>query len=324
MRAAIYDEYGGPEVVRIEAVPDPRPARTEVRIRVHATTVSSGDWRMRAAAVPEGFGLVAPLIFGRRPKRRILGTELAGVVDAVGADVSRWSVGDPVFAFPGGAMGAHAELICVPADGRIARKPDTVTFAQAAALSFGGSTAMSFIEKGGGISPGDRVLVVGASGAVGSAAVQLARHAGAEVTGVCSAANAELVRGLGAVRTIDYATEDFASGDTRYDVVIDTAGSAPIARSKRALEKGGRILLVHGAFGDMLRAPFTRGARVVAGPAVEDPAHLPRLAALAESGDFSPPIDSTYAFEDIVEAHRRVDTRRKRGSVVVRLRDEPV
>jgi NADPH:quinone reductase-like Zn-dependent oxidoreductase len=320
MKAAVYEQYGAPDVVRVAEVPDPRPARNEVLVRVHATTVSSGDWRMRSAEVPRSFRLIAPLVFGKRPKKRILGTELAGVVEAVGSTVTRWKVGDPVFAFPGSAMGAHAEYVCVPEVGRIAKKPDNLSFEEAAALCFGGSTVLSFIEKAGGIRQGERVLVVGASGAVGSAMVQLAKHYGAEVTAVCSGANAELVKQLGADRVADYERVDFTQSGERYDVVMDTTGSAPVARCKQVIAKGGRILIVNGELGDRLRAPFTLGAKVVAGPAREDPAHLPALAELARAGAYKPVIDTVYAFDDIVEAHRRVDSGRKRGSVVLRVR----
>lgn len=317
MKAAVYREYGGPEVIHLEEVPRPVPDENEVLIRIRATTVASGDWRMRAAEVPGGFRLIAPFIFGKKPRRNILGTELSGVVEAIGAKVTRWKVGDPVFAFPGTKMGAHAQYICMPEDGRIARKPENLTFAEAAAMCFGGSTALSFIEKSGGIHPGDEVLVVGASGSVGSAMVQLARHFGARVTGVSSGANADFVRSLGADAVIDYTKTDFATRDERYDVIMDTTGTVPIARSKGALKRGGRILVVSGGLGDMLRAPFTFGARVVAGPASEDPAHLPLLAKLAEAGEYKPAIDATYPFEKIVEAHRRVDSGHKRGNVVV-------
>lgn len=320
MKAAVYTRYGGPEVVEIQDMPKPKPNLGEILISIRATTVASGDWRMRSAQIPQGFGLIAPFIFGRRPRRQILGTELAGVIEEIGDGVERWREGDEVFGFPGGKMGAHAQYICMPADGKIARKPANLSFEEAAALCFGGSTALSFIEKGRGIRRDELVIVVGASGCVGSAMVQLAQHFGAEVTGVCSGGNAELVRSLGADHVIDYTTEDFTKGDQTYDVIVDTIGTASIRRSLGLLRKGGRLLLVYARFGDMLRAPWvslTRGKRVVAGPASEDPAHLPQLAELAETGAFKPVIDRTYPFEQIVEAHRHVDTGHKKGSVVV-------
>ena len=317
MRAAVYHEYGAPEVVQIEEVPTPEPEANEVLVKVHATTVASGDWRMRSATVPKSFRLIAPLIFGRRPKKKILGTELSGTIAKLGSAVEAWQVGDAVFAFPGTQLGAHAEYLCMPATGRIARKPEALSFAEAAALCFGGSTALHFFDKGGGIRAGERVLVVGASGSVGSAMLQMAKHFGAEVTGVCSAANLELVRSLGADRVIDYQQEDFLASTERYHVVVDTTGTAPLARCKPILERGGRLLMVDGSLGDMLRAPLSFGIKVVAGPAYEDPAHLPRLAELAQRGAFKPLIDQTFAFDDIAHAHRRVETRRKRGNVVV-------
>lgn len=320
MQAAVYEVYGGPEVVEIRDVPEPSPGPGEVKVRVYASTVASGDWRMRSAEVPADFALVAPLVFGKRPKRTVLGTELSGVVVEVGAQVTRWRVGDAVFAYPGAKLGAHAEYVCLPED-RVARKPDNLDFAQAAAMSFGGSTALSFLERAGGIRPGEKVLVVGASGSVGSATVQLARHFGGEVTGVCSRANAELVLSLGAQSVVAYDEEDFTARPDRYDVVMDTTGTSPIARSRKVLKRGGRILNVDGSLRDMLRAPFVWGAKVVAGPAHEAPAHLPLLAELAEQGAYTPVIDSVFPFGDIVEAHRRVEGRRKRGNVVVTIHE---
>jgi NADPH:quinone reductase-like Zn-dependent oxidoreductase len=317
MKAAIYEEYGGPEVVRLGEVAKPTPAAAEVLIRVRATTVSSGDWRMRSREVPKGFGVIAPFIFGRRPKQRILGTELAGVIEAVGAGVTKWQVGDEVFAFPGAKMGAHAEYVVVSENGCIAPKPSNLSYEEAAALSFGGSTALSFIEKGGGIRQGEKVLVVGASGAVGSAMVQLAKHYSANVTGVCSGDNAELVRSLGADHVIDYAKEDFASRGRVYDIIVDTVGTAPIARAKECLAPGGRLLMVFASFGDMLRSVMSK--HIVAGPASEDPKYMSVLAELGETGKFKALIDTIYPFEEIVEAHRRVDSHHKRGSVIVRV-----
>jgi NADPH:quinone reductase-like Zn-dependent oxidoreductase len=203
----------------------------------------------------------------------------------------------------------------------VALKPPNLTYAEAAALSFGGTTALDFFRRGR-LRSGERVLVNGASGGVGTAAVQLARHFGADVTGVCSAANAELVRSLGATRVIDYTKEDFTrSGDT-YDVIVDTAGTAPFSRSKGSLKEGGRLLLVLGGLPDMLRIPWvsmTSGKKIVAGPATVRAEDVRLLAELARAGAFRPVIDRRYPFERIVEAHRYVDTGRKKGNVVVTL-----
>jgi NADPH:quinone reductase-like Zn-dependent oxidoreductase len=322
MKAAVYERYGPPEVVAIRDVPTPTPGPGEVLVRIHATTVSTGDWRARSLEMPPGFGPFGRLAFGiSRPRQPILGTEFAGVVAAVGSAVTSFSVGDEVLAFADARMGSHAEFRCIAADGLIARKPTHLSYEQAAALSFGGMTMMSFFRRGA-LARGERVLVNGASGAVGSAAVQLARYFGAEVTAVCSRANADLVRGLGAHHVLDYAATDFTATGAQYDVIVDTVGNAPYARAKHALAKGGRLLVVLGGFGDLLRAPISgraRGHRVIAGPALAHVDELHRLVAIAAEGAFTPVIDQVYPFEQIVEAHRRVETGRKRGSVVVRV-----
>lgn len=320
MRAAIHERYGPPEVVEIREVPRPPVLPGEVLVRVRATTVSSGDWRARTLEMPPGFGPFGRLVFGiSRPRQPILGTELSGVVEAIGEDVPAFGVGDEVFAFADARMGCHAELRSFAADGLIARKPAGLSFEQAAALSFGGMTALKFLQRAR-LGAGERVLVNGASGSVGSAAVQLARYLGAEVTGVCSGANVDLVRGLGAQHAIDYTRVDFAATGARYDVVVDTVGNAPYARVERSLARGGRLLAVLSAFSDLLLAPVAgraRGHRVIAGPSVSRVADLRQLAAIATSGGFTPVIDATFPFERIVDAHRRVETGRKRGSVVV-------
>lgn len=320
MRAAVYERYGPPEVVSIREVPTPTPKAGDVLIRVRATTVSTGDWRARSLEMPPGFGPFGRLAFGlSRPRQSILGSELSGVIEAVGAGVTAFSVGDEVIAFPDVSMGSHAEYRCIAATGLVVRKPANLSFEQAAALPFGGMTMLSFFRRGA-LAAGERVLVNGASGSVGSAAVQLARHFGAEVTAVCSGANAELVRALGAQHVIDYAASDFTANGQRYDVIVDTVGNAGYARVKRALAPGGRLLVVLGGFGGLLLSPLTgrvRGHRVVAGPAIARVEDLRRLAAIAAAGKFTPLIDQTLPFDRIVEAHRRVESGRKRGSVVL-------
>lgn len=320
MKAIICGKYGPPDVLKVVEVPKPVPADHELLIRIRAATVSSADWRVRSLVVPRGFGLLMRPVFGfRAPRQPILGTELAGDVMAVGEAVTSFKVGDPVFAFPGGRMGCHAEYRCMPANGAVAIKPSTLSYQQAAALSFGGFTMLDFFRRGN-LRKGDRVLVNGASGTVGTAAVQLAKHAGAHVTGVCSAANLELVRSIGADRAIDYACKDFTRQGETYDVIVDTAGTAPFARSGAALANGGRLLLVNASLADLLAAPWqslTSGKRVVAGPADERVEYVHELAELAASGAFRPVIDRTYPLERIVDAHRHVDQGRKKGSVVV-------
>lgn len=246
MRAAVYERYGPPEVVKIMEVDDPTPGDDEILIRTRATTLTTGDWRARSLDVPFGFGLISRLFFGiSKPRKTILGTEIAGDVEAVGRAVERFKVGDAVFAYSGAGMGCHAEYRCMPEGGPVAAKPPNLGYEEAAALSFGGSTALDFFRRGK-LQKGERVLVNGASGGVGTAAVQLARHLGADVTGVCSTPNVELVRSLGARDVIDYTRDDFTRNGQRYDVIVDIAGTAPFARSKGSLAEDGRLLLVLG------------------------------------------------------------------------------
>ncbi len=322
MKACVYERYGPPEVLQLKEVEKPTPRNNEVLIKTHATTVTSGDWRVRSLTVPAGFGLMMRLVFGiSRPKQPILGSELAGVIESVGKDVSKFKVGDPVFAFSDAAMGCHAEYKCMAEDGAVVPKPSRLTFEEAAALSFGGTTALDFLRRGK-LQSGESVLINGASGAVGTAAVQLARHFGAIVTGVCSSGNVELVRSLGASHVIDYTKEDFTQNGKTYDLIVDTAGTAPFSRSKTSLKEGGRLLLVLAGLPDMLQAPWvslTGSRKVIAGPVTVRVADLHFLAELAEAGEFKPVIDRRYPFEQIAEAHRYVDTGRKKGNVAITL-----
>jgi NADPH:quinone reductase-like Zn-dependent oxidoreductase len=323
MKAAICEAYGGPEVVRVREVARPVAKANEVLIRVHATTVSSGDARMRASRFPGGFWLPARLMLGlTRPRQPILGTELAGVIEAVGADVTRFRVGEAVFAFSGARFGGHAEFKTMKEDAALALKPTGLSFAEAAAISFGGATALHFLRTVGRVRRGERVLVNGASGAVGAAAVQLARHFGARVTGVCSAANVALVRSLGAAEAIDYNQTDFAASGERWDIIFDAVGNAPFARCRRVLADQGRLLLLAGGLGELLKAPFqslSSGRKVAGGPAPERAQDLAVLKELCESGAYRPVIGSRYPFERIAEAHALVDSGRKVGSMVVTL-----
>ena len=320
MRAVVYRRYGGPEVVELADVPKPVPRDNEVLVRIHATTVTSGDWRVRTLCVPTGLGLVARLAFGfTGPRQPIMGSEMAGTIEAVGKDVTRFRVGDEVFGFPGGSMGCHAQYRTMPEDGRLARKPTNLSFEEAASLPFGASTSMHFLRKAG-IRPGDKVLVIGASGGVGTAMVQLAKHFGAEVTGVTSTKNLALVTSLGADRVIDYTKHDFTTRGETYDIVVDTVGGTSFARCRPVLRDKGRLLAVAAGMPEMLAAlwsPLTGSRRVIAGPAAERVEDLPEMAALAEGGALKPVIDRRYEFEQMAEAHAYVETGRKRGSVVV-------
>ena len=320
MIAITYNTYGPPEVLRVDELPTPSPAANEVLVRTKATTVTSGDWRARSLDLPPGFGPIGRLIFGfRRPRQPVLGSELSGVVEEVGGAVTDLRIGDEVFVFTGANLGCYAEFLCVAADGNVVKKPENLSFAEAASLGFGGTTALDFFRKAK-LQPGERVLINGASGGVGTTAVQVAKHLGAEVTGVCSSSNIELVRSLGADHVIDYTSEDFTQSGETYDVIMDTAGTAPYARCKPCLAEAGRLVLVLGGLSDLLRIPWvaaTSTHRIIGGAAAERRDDLQEIAHLATTGAFRPVIDRSFPVEEIVEAHRYVDTGRKRGSVVV-------
>lgn len=319
MKAYICRRYGGPDVVELADVPTPVPSPSEILIKINATTVTAGDWRVRTLNMPKGLGLIArPALGFTRPRQPILGTELAGTVATVGSDVTRFKPGDAVFAFPGGKMGCHAQYRTMPENGAVALKPENLSFEEAAALSFGAMTALDFLRKAA-TKAGDQVLVIGASGNVGSAMVQLARHLGAIVTGVTSTANLALVASLGAVKLIDYTKEDITKIRDAYDVIADTVGATPAAKLRPALKPGGRLLAIAGGLPEMLAtvwAPLTN-RKVIAGPATERPEYLQEIAELAKSGALKPVIDRRYTFAQMREAHAYVETGRKRGSVVV-------
>ncbi len=324
MKAAVYTKFGPPEVVRIEHIADPVPGDCDVLIRVHATTVTTGDWRVRSRIMPAPiFTLLAPLALGvTGPRKRVLGTECAGTVQAVGAKVTMFAPGDRVIAAVGMRMGAHAELVCVREDAAIVKMPGHLSFEQAVAIPFGGLVALHCLRELAALKPGDRVLVNGASGSIGVAAVQLARHMGATVTGVCSTANVERVRALGAHEVIDRMKNDFTLGAGAYDVVLDAVGTTSFARCRRVLSARGQfvaVLMGLTEFWQMVWTPLVGGKRVRGAIVPETKAALEQLMKLAEEGHLKPVIDSCYGLDEIVEAHRRVDSGRKVGSVVVKV-----
>lgn len=320
MRAAVCQRYGPPEVVVVKERPAPRLRPGEILVRVEATTVTTADARLRALRVPAGFGCLAPALFGfGAPRRATLGVECAGVVDAVAGTGSRFRVGDRVVGMDGVSMGCHAEYKVFPFGGALVPMPPGLTFVEATSLPFGGLTAIDFLRRGRLVA-GERVLVVGAAGSVGSSAVQLAKATGAHVTAVCSAANRELVLRLGADATIDYTREDLTKLGERYDLVLDTVGSASLTEGASILRPGGRLLLVAASLWQMLAAPWVRlfgRAHVVAGPSAERRDDLEKLVALVTRRRLVPVVDDVLPFERIAEAHARVDGGHKRGSVVL-------
>lgn len=313
MLAALVDRYGPPDVVRLAEVPRPEPRAGEVLVRVHSVAVTSGDSRIRGARFPAGFGFFARPIFGiRRPRRPILGSAFAGVVETVGRDVVGFASGERVCGMTGTRMGAHAEFVAVPAR-KLARTPSGVTDDDAAGVLFGGATALFFLRDKAAVGPGMTVLVNAASGAVGTNAVQLAKQFGATVTGVTSAANAALVADLGADRVIDYTSTDIADAG-RYDVVLDTVGNLSIATGRMLLTDRGVLLLAVASLGETLRA---RGS-VAAGSSPERVADFDFLLGLVAGGALVVVHDQGFDLDDIADAHRRVDSGHKLGNVVVR------
>lgn len=322
MKSIVFSRYGPPEVLQVREVAEPKPRDGDLLIQVMATTVTSADARVRAMRMPSpAFAVVGRLalgVFG--PRNGVLGTELSGVVKAVGAGVRSFRIGDPVVAVVGARFGAHAESVCVPEASAVVRKPERLSHEEAVAIPFGGMTALYYLRNLGKVGPGDRVLVIGASGAVGTAAVQLARYFGADVTGVCSAANVERVRALGARHVIDYTVEDYTYGPAEYDMVFDTVGAASFARCKNVLKPNGQFLAAVLTLTEIRQLLWTRlvgGKRVRGGMAPEARADLELLLGLAEAGHLKPVIDACYPMHEIVAAHQRVDSGRKVGSVVV-------
>jgi NADPH:quinone reductase-like Zn-dependent oxidoreductase len=326
MRAAVYRRFGGPDVVRVEQMPKPSPRSDEVLVKVDATTVSAADYRSRTKDVPKGVKFLSSLTLGfLTPRIRVLGMDISGVVEAVGTDVSRFQPGDEVIAMLGGRFGGHAEYVAVSQHGAITRKPRNLTFEEAVALVFGGITARAFLDQAT-LTPGAVVLVNGASGAVGSAAVQLAHLAGAQVTAVTSGGNADLVRSLGADRVIDYTKADFTVEASGYDIVVDCVGNVPFQRLEPLIKPGGALLSVisdlRGVVAARRRSRRT-GKRVTAGNVDFTSAQLDRVAELAAASLFRPVLDRIFDLSDISDAHRYVDTGRKKGNVVVRVATAP-
>ncbi len=314
MRAAVFDRYGPPEVVRVAEVPQPAPRADDVLVRIETAAVTSGDARIRGARFPAGFGLLARLAFGVvRPRRPVLGSSFSGVVETVGSRVVDFAPGDEVCGMTGTKLGAHAEYVAVPAK-RLARKPAGVSHDDAAGLLFGGTTALFFLRDKASVTSGMSVLVNGASGAVGTNAVQIAKHLGATVTGVTSAGNAATVTSLGANRIIDYANEDLSATTERFDVVLDTVGNLSRRSGRRLLRPDGVLVLAVAGLSDTIRA---RG-NVVAGSAPERVDDFDLLLRLVADGEIIVVHDQTYDLDEIADAHRRVDSGHKLGNVVVR------
>lgn len=322
MKAAVYKKYGPPDVVQVVDVPTPVARDSQVLVKIRATSISAADWRARSLTVPPGFGPVGRLAFGIfKPRKPILGLSFAGDIVAIGAGVTKFAVGDAVFGVSGFKyFGCHAEFIALPETALILPKPQELSYETAAAMTFGGTTALYFMRDKGQLKPGEKVLVIGASGSVGSAAVQLAKYLGAEVTGVTSTPNLDLVHSIGADHVIDYTAEDIRNSTQRWDMIVDCAGTTGFSTHRHLLNPGGRLCFVLSGLWEMLRTPFNSregGKRAIHGTGPEMPKDMQLLADLAVAGQFAPLIDSRWPLDDIVAAHARVDTGRKRGAVII-------
>jgi NADPH:quinone reductase-like Zn-dependent oxidoreductase len=325
MKAAVFARYGPPDVLEIMDVEKPAPRDNDVLVRVHATTVAAADWRLRKA--DPWIGRFVSGLWSPKKKFRIPGMEFAGKVESVGKAVTRFAAGDEVFGLPGFKFGAHAEYVSVPEDGMLAKKPANMSFEEAAAVLFGAVSALHFLRKAK-IQAGQKVLIYGASGSVGVFAVQLAKHFGAHVTGVCSTANLDLVTSLGADHVVDYTREDFSKPGRVYDVVFDTVGKSGWSRTLKALKRGGFYVRVGGSgrltsiLGNVLRGiwvSFTGAAKAVSGIARGAAGDLSFLKGLIEAGTLRTVIDRRYSLDDVAEAHRYVEAGHKKGHVVILL-----
>ncbi len=316
MRAVDCSEYGAPEVLQIVTLEIPEPAKDELLIRVHSTSVNSGDVRMRKADP-----WAIRLIFGfKKPRHSILGTSFSGEVVKIGENVRNYQIGDSVFGSTGMRFGTYAEYLCLQESATLSLKPESISHSEAATIPFGGTTALHFIQKSN-IQSGQKVLIYGASGAVGSAAMQLAKSKGAVVTAVCSGLNGDLMKELGADHVIDYTKEDFFTLTERYDVIYEAVNKLSFSKSILALKKNGVLILGAAGFPQMLRAGFARmtGCNILTGVIKESAAEMIVLKDLVDSGQFKPVVDCIFPLEEIAEAHRYVDLGHKRGNVAIRV-----
>ncbi|MDX1943532.1 MAG: NAD(P)-dependent alcohol dehydrogenase [Saprospiraceae bacterium] len=317
MKAIVYNQYGSPEVLQIKEVAKPTPKDKEILLRIKATAVNSGDVRLRKAAP-----FAVRLFFGLlKPKINILGSVFSGEVESVGNHVKLFKVGDQVFGHTDMSFGAYAEYICLPEDGSLALKPASIAHNEAAVIPFGGVTALHFIKKAM-IKPNQKVLIVGASGAVGSAAVQLAKLYGAIVTGVCSKANIDLVKSIGADKVIDYTKEDFTQNGEIYDLIFDAVKTISVSRCLKSLTKNGVMILSAAGMSEMLQGfwtSMTSSKKVMTGIISHNAKDIIFLKELIETGKLKPVIDKTYTLEQIAEAHTYVEKGHKKGNVAITL-----
>jgi NADPH:quinone reductase-like Zn-dependent oxidoreductase len=327
MKAIVYTQYGPADVLHLQEVEKPTPKDNEVLIKMHATSVTAGDCNARGFTfVPPGFGFIARLTFGlRKPRQPVLGMELSGEIVEVGKNVTRFKKGDQVFGISP-EYGAYAEYLCMAEDAGLVMKPANLTYAEAASIPFGANTALYFLRDMAKLQPGQKILIIGASGCTGVYAVQLAKYYGAEITGVCSTRNLEMVRSLGADHVIDYMREDFTQNGQAYDVILDMVpGKSSFARYQSSLKSNGLYLAGAGgleSFAQMAWTGLTGGKKVLAGVAPDRVEDLFFLKELLEAGKLKPVIDLCFPLGQTAEAHRYADTGHKRGSVVITITTE--
>ncbi|MFC1991691.1 NAD(P)-dependent alcohol dehydrogenase [Chloroflexota bacterium] len=318
MKAIVYEKYGPPDVLEVKEIHKPEPKGDELLIRVRMTSVTKYDCWRRSATAPTGFGLLSRMFSGPfRPKRMILGTELAGEVEAIGKDVKLFKAGDHIIGYTGMNLGAYAEYVCLGENSAVAKKPEKASYEEAGTMMQGLLTALYFLRNGN-IREGQKILIYGASGGVGNAAVQLAKHMGAEVTGVCSTSKTEMVKSLGAVKMIDYTKEDFTKVSEIYDIILDTTGKCPVLKCKQLLKKGGYYLSTTFGIPQLVKMFWFKsrtGNSLFMGTLVEKAEDMVFLGELLESGELTVLIDRTYPIEQAAEAHRYVESGKKTGNV---------
>lgn len=323
MKAVICTRYGGPEVLDLQDIAKPQPKDNEVLIKTHFATVQTGDWTVMSLAMPSGMKFMSRLIFGFfGPRNPILGTELSGTIESVGESVTLFTPGMEVIAMTGMKFGAHAEYIALSENSSIVEKPKNISFQEAASLPFGGTTALDFLCNKARLQKGERVLVNGASGAVGIAAVQIARNVGCEVAAVCSGDHFDLVKKMGASHFVDYRKEDFWDQNYKYDIILDVVGNLRFSKIKSSMTRKGRLLLVSSGLLEILSSAWNsmmNSQKVICGVANEGVEVLKEVVDLTANGDFQAVIDREFSLEEIKEAYTLIEKRHKRGNFVLKI-----
>lgn len=318
MKAILYTEYGSPDVLKLKDVEKPIPRDNEVLIRIYATSVTAADCLMR-----RGETFISRVFLGfRKPKRKILGTELAGEIEETGKNVKRFKKGDQVYGFTGFGLGAYAEYNCMPENGSLVIKPTKMNYGEAAAVVDGASTAYFFLKEKANIRNGQKVLILGASGSIGSFAVQIAKYFGAEVTGICSTSNLDLVKSLGADRVIDYTKDDFTKNGETYDIIFDTVGKSSFSHSKESLNEKGQYLLTNGGLKYLVFSLWTSlvgGKKIISAMSIEKTEALIFIKKLIEEEKIRLVVDRVYPLEQIARAHSYVEKGHKQGNVIIKV-----